>query len=234
MIQWPVDSFSDQFFSNEIYTGKDRKFIDLAISVFVRDSFTCKFCMFKCDPTTEVPNAFFQVKALDNNYRNLVRDNLVTSCPFCHSHFNIRAAFRSGNYIPIRHSQLRPTTLSIISKSILVELGSKNNSLYDSAMSFYRELEGFGSNITLPDFTTIHLTSEDAGERAKKARTAFILNIIALSDGGGYSSQTKVALLDIHPLPRWNAFTAMSDFYEKNAFSKIRKSPSLMKIYASM
>lgn len=233
-MKWPLDNFADVFFSNETYGGNDKRFIELAISVFERDFFTCRFCNFTCNPTEAVPTAYFQVRAMDGNYRNLDFKNLGCICIFCHSHFNLRASLRSGHYTPIRHNELRPTQLSIICKAIFTELGSKNNSLYDSAMSFYRELEGYGSNISMPEFTTLHLTADDAGERAKKARTSFVLNIIALSDGGGYSNQSNVALKDIFPLPRWNSFTALADFYEKNAFSKIRKSESLMKIYARM
>lgn len=234
MISWPVDTRADIFFNDSIYVGNDVKFVSLARGVFERDSFTCSYCRFQCSPSDAHPNAFFQVYAIDRNYRNLTPGNLKTICPFCHSFFNLRASLRSGNYIPIRHDHLKPTQLSMVAKAIFAELSSKKNSLYDAANAFYKELEGFSSNIPLPEFTTIQFESEDSGERARKARIAFILNIIALSDGGGYATQTQVALKQILPLPRWTSFLDMSDYYDRNSFSPIRKSGGLMNLFSRM
>lgn len=234
MIQWPTDYFADQFFANSLYVGKDERFKSLAIEVFERDKFTCQYCQFHCPPTPSVPTAYFQVKALDGNYRNLSKSNLCCVCPFCHSHFNLRASLKSGDYIPVKHSLIRPTQISILAKAIFAELSSKKNLLYDAANNLNKEIEGFSSNIILPDFTTLQFDAEEAGERARKARTSFILNIIALSDGGKFKPQTAVALQNVFPYPKWNSFSEMSDYIEKNSFSLIRKSQQLMNYYARM
>lgn len=234
MLKWPVDNQADILFSQEIYVGKDVRFKSLALSVFERDNFTCRFCRFSCPATPEVPNAYFQVHPVDFNYRNLTEDNLITICPFCNSFFNIRASLKSKNYSCIKNDTLKPTQLSVMLKAILAELSSKTNSQYDQAFEMYRELEQFASHIEVPEGPSLHLESVEPGERAKKARANFILSLIALIDGGGYNTQAQIAMNGILPFPLYSAFSQVSDYYEKHVFSLYRKSDALTKIVSRM
>jgi hypothetical protein len=229
-IQWPSDSFADIFFDNSIYLGTDKRFIRLATSVFTRDNYQCYFCGHQCDPTIDCPNAFFQINAIDNNYRNLVESNLRTACPFCNAFTNLRAALRSNRYIAIKNSALDMKWLSLICKSIFSEMSSKKNALYDSANSVYKELESFAANITIPEFSTLQLSSDEGGDRARKARTTHVLNVIALSDGNNFKKQANDCLIGVLPLPRQQMFTDIGDFYNENVFSNLRKSDDILKL----
>lgn len=228
-MDWPADSFCDRFFDQSFYDNPSERVRKLAISVFENDGYTCAFCEFQCDPTSEVWSAFFQVKAIDNNYKNLDKSNLRTICSFCHCHFNLRATYASRKFAP-GLTNMPPTTLSILSKAVL-SLTARREFVGDAASAIYKDV--FTPMISdlfsvMPEVPTAR-NREGADTLSLKIDSAidFVHSLIVLSDGDFSVKQTQFLLSNTLPLPVKGAFDREANFWYENVFKKALQSENI-------
>lgn len=233
MISWPNDLFADIFFSNELFVRGDQKFIELACSVFKRDKFTCKICNFHCPPSNENLSAYFQVRALDNNYKNLKEQNLICICPFCHAPFNLRASAKSGKFTAIvKSADISAVEISLISKAVFAELTSNRNSHFEAAKAIYSEFNGLSNSIAqlMPKMPSQQLTlMRTTGTSNEKVLQSFLMNISFLAES--YSNpKVQEFLGKICLFPIFDKFVDEANFWQKNSFSENKDTQLLNKL----
>ena len=123
----------------------DRNFRSIRDKIFDRDRHTCQFCGFQAQEYQEVVN-------LDQNYRNNISSNMVTSCCFCAQCSFVEAVGESGFgggrliYLP------EVSQVELNSFCHVIFCAMTNGTAYrDTAQTIYRNLK-FRSNIVEDKF----------------------------------------------------------------------------------
>lgn len=230
MISWPNDLFADSFFSNELFARGDLKFIELASSIFKRDDYTCSVCNFSCQPSKDNISAYFQVRAIDNNYRNLRPANLACICAFCHAPFNLRASAKSGRFTAIvNNNGISQKEISILAKAVFAELTSNRNPSFEAAKAIYSEFNGLSNSVAqlMPKMPSQQLTlMKTTGTSNEKVLQSFLMNISFLAENYNLPNvQEFLGKICIFPL--FDKFVDEANYWHKNVYSDNRDSPLL-------
>lgn len=229
-ISWPADNFADRFFTQEIYERNDPRFRRLATEVFVRDKFQCSFCKFSCKPTENVWNAYFQLRAKDRNYRNLVSSNLSTICPFCHAYFNLRHAFLTGLYMP-GLSDIPPERLSVLCKAAFA-MTSRGNAVSDSVELVIKHLKLMTTNLfmVMPELPSPTRAVDAEPEKVKHQTVQeFFSTLVIMAEGNFSANQSVQILKEVVPVPIRENFRKEADFWYAQEFKSAVQSQNMSK-----